>query len=174
MAVDRAAKAEYDRARRVAKAAELRAYDNERNAVRRKDPAYAAAQVERKRSWRARNQDHHRAMTRAYDAKQLAENPQRRIAKNLRHRICKAMLGKTRGVSAVGDLGISIPEFRAYIAGKFTSGMSWDNYGEWHLDHIKPLKSFDLTDVEQAKAAVHFSNYQPLWALDNQRKWCKP
>lgn len=167
----REAKAEYDRARRAAKSSELREYDRVRNARRRADPEYAAAQVERKRAWRSKNQEHHRQVSRAHDRLQMATNPQRRIAKNLRHRLRKAMLGETRGISAVRDLGMSIDDFRAYIAAKFTDGMSWGNYGEWHLDHINPLASFDLTDEAQARAAFHYSNYQPLWARDNQRKW---
>lgn len=48
--------------------------------------------------------------------------------------------------------------------------MSWDNWGEWHLDHIQPLASFDLTDREQFLQATNYTNYQPLWALENIRK----
>lgn len=84
------------------------------------------------------------------------------------------MIGQTRGASAVSDLGMSIPEFRGYIASKFQPGMTWENYGKWHLDHIHPLALFDLTDDDQARAACHYSNIQPLWAIDNQRKSCKP
>lgn len=83
------------------------------------------------------------------------------------------MLGKTRGVSAVRDLGLTIDEFRRHIETQFTPGMSWDNYGAWHLDHIRPLISFDLTEIEQARAACHYTNYQPLWAIDNHRKFTK-
>lgn len=84
------------------------------------------------------------------------------------------MLGQTRGVSAVRDLGMSIADFREYIAARFHPGMCWENYGEWHLDHIKPLADFDLTDEAQARQACHYSNIQPLWAAENQRKWRKP
>lgn len=154
---------EYGRTRRPDQA--------KRSALRRMDPMYNAAQIVRKRRWRAQNRERHLAVSRAYDAKQLRENLQRRISKNLRHRIYKAMLGRTRGVSAVKDLGISIQEFRTYIERQFAPGMTWDNYGRWHLDHKRTLASFDLTDQDQARAACHFTNYQPLWALDNQRKY---
>lgn len=83
------------------------------------------------------------------------------------------MKGQTRGFSAITDLGCSVDDFRAYIASKFQEGMCWENYGEWHLDHIRPLASFDLTDDSKARAAVHFTNYQPLWAIENQRKHAK-
>lgn len=48
--------------------------------------------------------------------------------------------------------------------------MSWENYGQWEVDHIKSLASFDLTDPIQLAEACNFSNLQPLWALDNNRK----
>lgn len=152
----------------------IRLRDLERNRVRRHDETYNAAQVARKKSWRVANREHHLRVSRAYNAKQLAENLQRRLSKNLRHRLRKAMLGETRGVSAVRDLGLTIHQFRAYIEGLFQPGMTWDNYGEWHLDHKRPLKLFDLTDHAQALAACHYTNIQPLWAIENQRKWCKP
>lgn len=151
----------------------IRLRNVERNRRRRQDPEFNAAQLDRKKRWRAVNREHYLATSRAYDAKQLAENLQRRISKNLRHRLRKAMLGETRGISAVRDLGMSIPEFRAYIASLFKPGMTWDNYGEWHLDHKKPLAAFDLTDDSQVRTACHYTNLQPLWALENQRKHAK-
>lgn len=48
--------------------------------------------------------------------------------------------------------------------------MSWDNFGEWYIDHIKPCCSFDLTDIEQQKKCFHYTNLQPLWAIDNLKK----
>lgn len=48
--------------------------------------------------------------------------------------------------------------------------MSWDNYGEWEIDHIIPCDSFDLTKEEEQKRCFHFSNLQPLWWRDNRTK----
>ncbi len=45
--------------------------------------------------------------------------------------------------------------------------MSWSNYGTWHLDHIVPCVAFDLSQLEEQKKAFHYSNLQPLWAIDN-------
>lgn len=141
-----------------------------RSIERRKNDSYNAMQITRKREWRKKNRDIYLATNRAYEAKHLAENIQRRLSKNLRNRLRKAMVGETRGLSGVRDLGISITEFRAYFASKFKEGMSWNNYGTWHIDHIIPLISFDLTKDDQVKKACHFTNLQPLWASENHSK----
>lgn len=59
-----------------------------------------------------------------------------------------------------------------YLEGRFYSGITWDNYGKWHIDHIRPISSFDSleTDIEQQKRCFHHSNLQPLWAADNIAK----
>ena len=73
--------------------------------------------------------------------------------------------GKT--CSNTSLLGCSISNFRIYIESKFEPGMTWQNI---HLDHIVPKSLFDLTKPEHQKACFHFSNYQPLLAIDNLRK----
>ena len=91
-----------------------------------------------------------------------------RIANRLRSRFYRAVrTGKS--ASAVRDLGCSIEEFIKYIERQFQVGMTWENWSRtgWHLDHKKPLASFDLTDVAQAKEACHYTNIQPLWARHN-------
>jgi len=52
----------------------------------------------------------------------------------------------------------------------FKPGMTWDNHGEWEIDHIRPLTSFDLVDRLQFLEAVHYTNLQPLWAGENRKK----
>lgn len=95
-----------------------------------------------------------------------------RIAQNLRARIGHAVAGGYKVGSAVRDLGCSIEDFKTYIEAQFTEGMSWDNYGKrtWHLDHKKPLYVFNLSDPAQFKEAAHFTNYQPMWAKNNEKK----
>lgn len=90
----------------------------------------------------------------------------------IRARIRMAIKKGAKTGSAVRDLGCSIQDFRKYIESKFQDGMSWDNWGVkgWHLDHIIPVSHFDLSDREQFKQAVHYTNLQPLWAKDNLLK----
>ncbi len=68
-------------------------------------------------------------------------------------------------------LGCSIEEFRIYIESKFTYGMTLENYGEWHLDHIKPLAL--AKSKEDIVLLNHYTNFQPLWASDNISKGAK-
>ena len=64
-------------------------------------------------------------------------------------------------------VGCSVEEVRAHLEAQFSPGMTWDNYGDWHVDHIRPCASFENpADPE----CWHFSNLQPLWAEDNLRK----
>ena len=67
-------------------------------------------------------------------------------------------------------LGCSLAKAQAHLEAQFLPGMSWENHGEWHIDHIRPCASFDLTDPEQQKQCCHYTNLQPLWAADNLAK----
>lgn len=95
-----------------------------------------------------------------------------RLAGNLRSRLNDAVKNEWKTGSAVRDLGCTIPELKAHLERLFQPGMSWDNYGPkgWHIDHVKPLAKFDLTDPRQLRAACHYTNLQPLWAEDNLKK----
>jgi hypothetical protein len=93
-----------------------------------------------------------------------------RILHNVR---CKmSLLIKKNGRRTVDIIGCSIDELKHHLESKFTEGMSWDNYGltGWHIDHIIPCASFDLSNPEEQKKCFHYTNLQPLWAKDNQRK----
>jgi len=94
------------------------------------------------------------------------------IKKNIRSRLRDFVF---RG-SSWKCVGCSPDELIKRLESQFHLGMTWDNYGlyGWHIDHIKPLASFDLTDEEQFKAACHYSNLQPLWAKDNLSKGSNP
>jgi len=95
-----------------------------------------------------------------------------RLKSNLRCRIKRAINGNYKSGSAIESLGCSIYEFKVYLEKLFQPGMSWDNYGRdgWHIDHIKPLSLFDLTDPKQLKEACYYTNLQPLWQYDNLKK----
>lgn len=60
-----------------------------------------------------------------------------------------------------------------HLESKFKPWMNWNNHGEWHIDHIKPCASFDLRCPVQQLACFHYTNLQPLEAIENMRKGCK-
>jgi len=88
----------------------------------------------------------------------------------LRSRIYGALKGHLKSSKTETLLGCTISEFRQYIESKFIPGMRWDNHGEWHVDHIRPCCSFDLSDPKQQRECFHFLNLQPLWAMENFKK----
>jgi hypothetical protein len=97
-----------------------------------------------------------------------------KLSQNLRNRIKNAII-KNKDLSDIKArelLGCTLEEVRIYIESRFTEGMSWTNYGlkGWHIDHIKPINTFDLSDSEQRKQCFHYTNLRPLWAKDNLKR----
>jgi hypothetical protein len=90
----------------------------------------------------------------------------------LRARLRIARKNNQKSGSAVRDLGCSIEFLKQYIESLFKPEMTWENYGfrGWHIDHIIPLSSFDLTNREEFLKACHYTNLQPLWAKENIQK----
>lgn len=99
------------------------------------------------------------------------------IASSIISRIKHA--GGKKCKSTIGLVGCEIIELKKHLESKFKPGMTWDNRGlfGWHIDHIRPCSSFDLSDPEQQKACFHYTNLQPLWWDDNLKKsdrWIPP
>lgn len=145
------------------------------------------AEQERVRKWRKDNAEYARKKRKAYYQKnqkriiqqkkeytrrKRAEDPYFRLKCSLRSRIRNAMFGISKSASTMELIGCSVEEYRAHLESQFTDGMTWENYGigGWHIDHIKPCVSFDLTDPEQQKECFNYKNTRPLWAKDNIRK----
>jgi hypothetical protein len=94
----------------------------------------------------------------------------RRLRFRLRHAVTAIQNGKFKRKSALDLLGCDLLFFKQYLESQFKDGMSWDRISEVHLDHKIPCSSFDLTKEEEQKKCFHYTNIQPLWALDNLRK----
>ena len=96
----------------------------------------------------------------------------------LSHNLRSALWGKlkahlaNKNSSALSLAGCTMEELKSHIESKFEDGMSWENWAVdgWHLDHIIPCSSFDLTIEEEQKKCFHYTNLQPLWAKDNLSK----
>jgi len=107
-----------------------------------------------------------------YERKMLDTNIEYKIKHVLRSRIRDALkkhlANKYRNTDDLTSC--TMEELKIHLEAKFTEGMSWENHGEWHLDHIKPCCSFDLKNEEEQKKCFHYTNLQPLWAVDNLSK----
>lgn len=104
----------------------------------------------------------------------LKEDSNYKLRGHMRTRISNALKrnGAQKATNTVNLLGCTVPELKKHLESKFIEGMTWDNYGMsgWHVDHIIPCASFDLTNEEQQKKCFHHTNLQPLWAEDNMKK----
>jgi len=89
---------------------------------------------------------------------------------NLRHRLNMALKGNPKIETTMKLVGCSIEQLRKHLGLKFVEGMSWKNYGKWHVDHIIPCASFDLSKASEQKKCFNYTNLQPLWAKDNLKK----
>jgi len=88
-----------------------------------------------------------------------------------RTRIYQALKGradKTKTTRAL--IGCSIEELKEHLRKQFLKGMTWENYGDWHVDHIKPCASFNLHSEIEQEECFNYLNLQPLWAIDNLKK----
>lgn len=95
-----------------------------------------------------------------------------RLLKNIRNRIIKSIKINSKSCNTSKLLGCTINQLKTYLESHFTENMTWNNhslYG-WHIDHIIPCSSFDLSKPEEQRKCFHYSNLQPLWAKDNLRK----
>lgn len=111
--------------------------------------------------------DESRKYQREYCKNKRATDINYKIRHNLRARLTIALKNNQKTGSAVKDLGCSIVEFKKYLESKFEPGMTWENYGEWEIDHKDPLCGFDLTIRENLLKACNYLNLQPIWYKDH-------
>lgn len=138
--------------------------------------AYHAANREkalaRMAAYRARNPEKVKAQRAAWESAKYRTDPNFRIAMAIRnhlHRIVKS--GGVKDATSLSYVGCTAAELRRHLEKQFTTGMTWLNHGEWHIDHIVPLAAFDFAGFPaQIKQAQHYTNLRPMWAKDNQRK----
>ena len=119
------------------------------------------------KKWAESNRDHLRKKRREYYL-----IPGNRIIKNIRTRLNAYVRGLDNSVSLTKLIGCTREELRQHLESKFKEGMTWENYGVfgWHIDHIKPLTAFDVSNKMELEEAINYKNLQPLWAKDNLKK----
>ena len=129
-------------------------------------------ELHRLRCQKYENTEKFKIRRKQYEQNRYKNNNKYRLISNLRCRLYSALTrNKTNKIikhlNTINLLGCSVEELWIHLESKFTEGMTKENYGQWHVDHIIPCDSFDLFDVEQQKICFHYTNLQPLWAKDN-------
>lgn len=107
-----------------------------------------------------------------YPEKRRPKTPTAKISANIRSKISHIVSGRYIKSTSEKYIGCSFEELKQHLEIQFASDMSWNNYGMygWHIDHIIPLSSFDLSIESNLYRAWHFTNLRPLWSTDNLRK----
>tara|TARA_R110000824_G_scaffold139589_1_gene304803 strand:+ start:74 stop:883 length:810 start_codon:yes stop_codon:yes gene_type:complete len=133
------------------------------------------------RKWREENPEKVSASCKKYRKARRRNDPTFRLQCNLRTGLWQCLSGKQKKSRTLEYIGIDLEKLWEHFKSKFTDGMTRENYGGWHVDHIRPLCSFDFDLYEEGSEeyenllhqAWHYTNLQPLWAKDNLSKHSK-
>ena len=96
-----------------------------------------------------------------YNLKRHHSNPEVRLINNTRARIRNFLKGRYKSESTLSILGTDAKSYKKYIENLWVEGMTWENYGEWEIDHIIPVSK---------GGSFHYTNTQPLWLEANRKK----
>jgi len=128
---------------------------------------------QKSKEWRLNNKGYMKKYLKEYEKKRRETDPNFKLKKSMRTRIWSVLKGKSKSKPTMKLLGCSIEECWQHLESKFQPGMTRENHGLWHVDHIVPCASFDLRCPVQQMACFHYTNLQPLWAIDNIKKGSK-
>lgn len=128
----------------------------------------------RDKIYREKNKEKIKIRSRNYQRNKYQNNIEFKIYNILRRRVMLSV--KNQNTDKKGNtaklIGCSVPEFKTYLSKLFKKGMTWENHGfrTWHIDHIRPCCSFDLSKEEDQMKCFHYTNLQPLWWHENLSK----
>lgn len=162
-------------------------YEKNKEHVLRKTKEYREARpewyAETTKQYLEKNKERNREKANAYYAankklvaeklaKKKAESPAFALNNSIRWYVWKSLKGIKNGKKTEQLVGWSEQELGRHIERQFLPGMGWHNRSEWHIDHIVPLSSFNITgpDCPEFKRAWALANLRPIWATDNLKK----
>ena len=108
-----------------------------------------------------------------YFKERRKRDPLFKLTSNIRTRIYQSLFYKKwqKNTKFSEYIGCDLNQLKDHLQSKFTEGMTWENYGKWHVDHVVCLSS--AKTEEELYKLCHYTNLQPLWAVDNLRKGSK-
>ena len=108
-----------------------------------------------------------------YKRERRRTDPIFKLIDNTRRRINIGLKSNTKSVSTMSLIGCDFEYLAYHLQCQFKKSMTWDNYGDWHVDHIIPCSSFDLSKKKEQRKCFNYTNLQPLWAKENWSKSSK-
>lgn len=147
--------------------------DQNREKIHQSDKKRYLENKDKKLKYQKEYQKNNKDKRNQYETERKRSDINYKMRCNLSTRICAVLKGKNKSLPTMMLVGCEIDYLMFHLQCQFTKGMTWDNYGEWHIDHIKPCASFDLSKLSEQEKCFHYTNLQPLWAEDNLKKGCK-
>ena len=122
------------------------------------------------KKYRKNNKEKFKDYHKEYVTNRRKIDPLFKLSHNIRNLINKSIKNKgfTKRSQTYKILGCTYEEFKIHLENQFTDGMTWENQGKWHLDHIYPVSL--AKNEEELIKLNHYTNFQPLWAEDNLKK----
>lgn len=160
----------YNREYKLKNRDKLKQYHSEYMIEYRKDVDNKKIISEKTKEHRKKNKDRYNEYQRKYSKSRKDKDPLYKLKKNLSALISHTIRrnGYTKKSKSFEILGCDFDFFISFIEDKFLEGMCWENYGDWHLDHIFPASL--AKDGVHLIQLNHYTNFQPLWAKDNISK----
>lgn len=132
-------------------------------------PGNLIKETQRRKHWVNNNRGHYNRYFHDY----YERYPIKKVARNLRNRLYKLLKGEISSLHTKNLVGCSLKFLKQHLESQFKDGMTWTNYGIWHVDHIRPCESFDFRKAEEQKECFFWTNLQPLWGAENISKNAK-
>lgn len=121
--------------------------------------------------WTEKNKEHIREYKKNYQKQLLNKNPKYKLSQYFQTSIWTSLKAKKKS-KTFDSVGYTLNDLMSHLEILFSDGMSWENYGEWHVDHIIPISKFKFEDAEspEFKECWALTNLQPMWDKDNYSK----
>lgn len=133
------------------------------------------------RKWREENRERDNALKRKWaieNKEKINKSLRDKYQNNPQHRLKSLLRGRIRDVvnkehisrETFELLGLNAKEFKEYFEDQFEEGMTWDNQGDWHIEHIIPCSAFDQENPQHRAVCWHYLNLRPMWGDENISK----
>jgi len=142
--------------------------------IHERNKIYSRNNKQKRNRYLLKNRERIKEQTKNYKIQRLKNDPNYKLECRLRRRLSKCV-NKIKNKKEIDfdikELGYSIEDCRKYIESNFHDGMTWKNHGYngWHIHHIRPLSTFDLSIKEQFLESCNYINLFPVWIEEHKK-----